>query len=264
MIIDFHTHTFPEKIAGRAIAGLEKSSGGKAFLNGTLKDLKKSMVKANIQTSVLLPIAVKTGQSKTINSVAVQNNKEDGFISFGSVHPFDEDFKDELKKIKDAGLKGIKLHPDFQGVFLNDEKMVEVMKYATHLGLLITIHAGEDVSYPNLHRSTPKMLKEILPELKGAKIICAHSGGYNYLQDFLNLLLYDEEIYIDTSFSIGKMDEKLLKEIYTNINPNHILFGTDSPWDSQENAVRELKTFGFSKELEDRIFYKNALELLKD
>lgn len=264
MIIDFHTHCFPDKIAPHAISSLENSSNTKAFLNGTMAQLEQSMEKAGIDFSVVMPIAVKPKQTRTINTVAIENNKRQKLYSFGSVHPYYEDWKDELLRIKKAGLKGIKLHPDFQGVFIDDPKMVEVMAEAARLKLLITIHAGMDVSYPDLHRSTPKRLYGILPGLKGAKIICAHSGGYAYLDDVERYLLDKDEIYIDTSYSIGHscMDTEQLKRIYTTINPQHVLFGTDSPWSDQSESIKEIKQLGLPKDLEDKIFYKNAQRLL--
>ncbi|MGN1112828.1 MAG: amidohydrolase family protein [Acutalibacteraceae bacterium] len=264
-IIDFHTHTFPAKIAHGAISSLEKSSGTKASLDGTNESLLSSMKKYGIEKSVLLPIAVKSGNSHTINTCAIENNKIPGFVSFGSVHPFDENYIEELERIKKAGLKGVKLHPDFQGVFIDDPKMVAVMRAAADMGLLITIHAGMDVSFPELHRSTPRRLAAVLPQLKGAKIICAHSGGYRYNDDVLELLLGFDEIYIDTSYSIGQeqMDTQKLIRIYKEINPTHILFGTDSPWEDQGESINKVMSLPIDEELKEKIMYKNAEALLK-
>lgn len=263
MIIDFHTHFFPAAIAPKAIAGLEKSSNTKAFLNGTAEDLKKSMNNSGIDISVVLPIAVKPSQTPTINKTAIENNKIPGICSFGSVHPYYENWREEIDKLKAEGIKGIKLHPDFQEVFLDDPKMADVMEYAVEKGMLITIHGGMDVSYPHLHRSTPKRLLNILPRIKGGKIICAHSGGFRYLDDVEKYLLDKDEVYIDTSYSIGLMDNRQLKRIYMNINPTHVLFGTDSPWSDQKKSVEDLKSLNLPKKLEEKILYENALNLLK-
>lgn len=262
-MIDFHTHIFPDKLAGRAIEKLQKSSSSKACLGGTAKELKGSMKKAGIKKSVILPIAVRPNQSHTINLAAADNNKDDAFVSFGSVHPYDDNWQQELQNIKKYGLPGIKLHPDFQQIDLNDEKMVQVMQCAARLGLCVTIHAGMDVSYPNLHRSTPQMLAEILPELKGSKIICAHTGGYMYTKSFTELLLGKEEIYIDTSFSIGHMKTAELTYIYKHMPKGRVLFGTDSPWDDQKRAVNDVRALKLGEKLENEIFLSNAESLLK-
>ncbi len=263
LLTDFHTHAFPQKIAKQAIASLEKSSGTKAFTDGTINGLINSMQNAKIDRCVLLPIAVKAGTTQIINEIAKENNKLASIISFGSVHPDYENCKEELVMLKESGIKGIKLHPDFQGCFIDDPKMVEIMAIARDLGLITVIHGGEDVSFPKIHRSTPKRLYSVLDQLKGAKIVVAHSGGCNYEEDFIKYLLGRDEIYIDTSYSIGKADNEILKTIYENMDSSHILFGTDSPWDSQENTLKAFLNFDISQEIKNKALYENAQTLLK-
>lgn len=264
MVIDFHTHFFPDALASGAIKGLEKSSDTRAVLNGTRANLLQSMTASGIAKSVVLPIAVKPQYTHTINTVAIENNRHPQLISFGSVHPYCESWEQELHYIKDAGLKGIKLHPDFQNVFLDDEKTVNVMSLAGKLGLLITIHGGFDVSFPQVHKSTPKRLLNILPELKHCKIICAHSGGYTYEDDVIEYLLDKPQVYIDTSYSLGKAPVEKLLTIYKGIDPTHIMFGTDSPWCDQSKEIKRVSDLPLSAKLKENIFYKNALALLAD
>lgn len=265
LIIDFHTHCFPDNLAERAISSLQKAGNSKPFANGTLDDLLKTAQDANIDISVILPIAVKPQNTATINTFAHQNNGIGGIISFGSVHPLCEDYKAELDKIKyEYNLKGIKIHPDFMGINLDDPRMADMLSYAVKLGLIITIHSGLDLSYKNnCRRSTPKMLYNILSQLKGGKIVMAHSGGYMYSDEFLKYLIDKDEIYIDTSYSLGYMDDNILRKIYFSMNPDHILFGTDSPWTNREDAVHRINSFGFSEEMKNKIFYKNAMKLLE-
>ena len=264
MIIDFHTHCFPDNLAERAVTSLQQSGNSQPFADGTLGDLLRTAHNANIDISVLQPIAVKPQNTPTINAVAYQNNNVGGVISFGSVHPLYDDYKNELQKIKyEYKLKGIKVHPDFMGINLDDLRMAEMLSYAVKLGLIITIHAGLDLAHRDYHRSTPKMLYNILPQLKGGKIVMAHSGGYMYSDDVLKYLVGKDEVYIDTSYSLGYMDEDILRKIYYSINPENILFGTDSPWTDRKDAVHRISAFGFSDDMKNKIFYKNAMKLLE-
>lgn len=262
MIIDLHTHCFPDKIAKLAIESLELSSNTKAVLNGSVTALSEASQKAGVDINVIMPIATKPAQTPTINRAAIENNKRKGFMSFGSVHPDYEDWRGELQRIRDAGLKGIKLHPDFQDMFIDDPKMVAVMAEAAELGLIVTIHGGVDVSYLDVHHSTPKRLYKVLPQLKGAKIIVAHSGGYQYLDDVKKYLVGIDEVYIDTSYSLGFMEEDKLREVYMSMNPEHIVFGTDTPWADQGETIRRLKAMDLPQDLKEKIFYKNAVRLL--
>ncbi len=265
MTIDFHTHYFPDRIAARAISKLELMSGLKAATDGTLDGLESSMREAGIGLSLILPIAQKAEQTTVVNDCAIENNKRTRFRSFGSVHPDFPEWENELVRIKQSGILGIKLHPDFQGINLNDQRMVAVMARATELGLWITIHGGLDYSYPKTHRSTPKMLNDILPELGDAHIIVAHSGGFRYLDDVEKYLYNKDEVYIDTSFSIGidGMNPKQLQRIYQNFDPTHILFGSDSPWYCQKQSVEDLLNFPISDTLKELILEKNAAHILQ-
>lgn len=265
MVIDIHTHIFPPKLAPHAIGALEKSAGAHAFLNGTKEDLLKSMKENGVDISVNMPIASRPDQMRSINNYAIEINNEGfetGLYSFGACHPLNPEYREELERLKAAGIKGIKLHPDFQGLFLDDEEMVKTMEYAADLGLIILIHCGMDPSFPDVHRSTPKRLANILPRLKGAKIIAAHMGGYDYMDD-VEKYLVGKDVYIDTSFTIGKFDEKQILRILQSHDPQKILFGTDSPWDDQKNALKLFKGLPISGELKEKILWQNSKNLLE-
>lgn len=262
MVIDFHTHIFPEALAPRAVGALEQSSNTRAALGGTRGELIGSMAKNGITYSVNMPIASRPGQTRSINRFAIEEvNGKDGLFSFGAIHPGLEGWREELARIRDAGLKGIKLHPDFQGPFLDDPEMVAVMRAAADLGLVILIHCGMDVSFPDVHKSTPQRLHRILPQLEGATIVAAHMGGYRYLDD-VERYLVGKDVYIDTSYTIGKFDEGQIRRILTRHRPDRILFGTDSPWEDQGEALGRLRALQLPQELEQAIEYGNAARLL--
>ena len=120
MVIDFHTHAFPEKIAAKTLAVLLKNVqtvegiDHDAFTDGTMAGIKKSMAESGVDYSLVLPIATTVAQSTSINRFAKENTGKDGIISFGSLHPIQEDWEAVLEEIKDMGLLGIKLHPEYQ------------------------------------------------------------------------------------------------------------------------------------------------------
>lgn len=262
MVIDFHSHIFPDTLAPRAVGALERSSNTKSALGGARRELIASMKKNHIDLSVNMPIASRPDQASSINRFAIEEvNGREGLLSFGAIHPGMEGWRQELRRIRDAGLKGIKLHPDFQGLFLDDPAMVAVMREAADLGLIILIHCGMDVSFPNLHRSTPQRLHRVLSELEGAVIVAAHMGGYRYMDD-VEQYLVGKDVYIDTSYTIGKFPEDQIRRILTTHRPDRILFGTDSPWEDQGKSLQNLRALALPQELEEAIEYKNAARLL--
>ena len=179
MIIDFHTHMFPDKIAARTIDFLSKTGGDmNPFTDGTWKGLKESTKQAGIDHSIVLPIATRPGQFHTINEFAT-HFQEGTLISFGSLHPESENYKEELKQIQDMGMKGIKLHPDYQDTYFNDIRYKRIISYATELGLIISVHAGQDPKCPDNIHCTPAMAEEVLNEVEPEKLVLAHMGVMN-------------------------------------------------------------------------------------
>ena len=128
MIIDFHTHVFPERIASATVAALEKSGNTRAFSDGTVDGLLNSMKAAGVDISINLPVLTKPTQFDTVLKFARQINEsfsadsERRIISFAGMHPDIEDVEEKLLSVKESGILGIKLHPDYQSTFFDDEK----------------------------------------------------------------------------------------------------------------------------------------------
>ena len=121
-ITDFHTHIFPDKIAEKAVKKLAAISGISPATNGTMLQTRKLMSTCGISRFVVFNIATNPGQENTINNVASEVCKENKgkIISLGSVHPKSENIIEELERIKNLGLQGIKLHPDYQEFYADD------------------------------------------------------------------------------------------------------------------------------------------------
>lgn len=263
MIIDFHTHVFPEKIAQRTIEKLATVANIKAYTDGTLNSLKESMKEAGIDYSVILPVVTKPEQFQTVNDYAAQisETSNDGIISFGGIHPQSKDYKNELNYIKSLGLKGIKLHPDYQNTFVDDENMIKIMDYAANLDLMITLHAGIDVGLPApVHCPTDKALK-VINIIDYDKIILAHTGGFG-LWDDVEKYLVNKKVFLDISYSLGQIPDEQLIRIINHHGADRVLFATDSPWDGQKEDVLYFKSLDITDEKKELIFSQNARKLL--
>lgn len=277
MIIDFHTHTFPDKIAEGAIEKLKSASHTRAFTNGTESELLKSMDRAGIAKSIVLPVATNPEKIPHINDISAEKNKDGRLIYFAAMHPDCENAKSELRRIRDLGIKGIKLHPVYQNIDFDDIRTLRILEYAEELGLITVTHAGLDIGFPGVERCTPRMIKNAVSSLHPKKLVLAHMGGWRSWQEAAELLS-GRGLYIDTSFSIGKMvqdtpyysdDElKLLsydgaREIISAFGENYVLFGTDSPWGDQKTAVDDILKLSISDDVKEKILHKNAEQLLE-
>ena len=255
MIIDFHTHMFPDKIAARTIDFLSKTGGDmNPFTDGTWKGLKESTKQAGIDHSIVLPIATRPGQFHTINEFAT-HFQEGTLISFGSLHPESENYKEELKQIQDMGMKGIKLHPDYQDTYFNDIRYKRIISYATELGLIISVHAGQDPKCPDNIHCTPAMAEEVLK-----KLVLAHMGG-NELWSEVEERLVGRNVYFDTGVILDRMPQEQFLRMVREHGADRIVFGTDSPWYDQTKAVNDFNNTDLTQEEKDKIFGKNANDL---
>ncbi len=261
MVIDIHTHTFPEKIAARAVSGLASTSFLTPALDGTLSALRSAMKEDGVDISVLQPIATAPHQVPKLNDAAIENNKLDGIISFGAIHPLYPDKEAEFQRLAAAGIKGIKLHPDFQQTYIDDPAVIETLRLCGRYGLIAMIHGGLDISYPEINKSTPERLKRILPIIGDAVIIFAHMGGFGYFEQSIRYLS-DTDILIDTAAVCDIFPSDTIKSVIDKFTPDRVLFGSDSPWSNQKLYMDCIKSMGLSENETGRILGGNAAELL--
>lgn len=264
MIIDFHTHIFPDKIAEKTIESLAGKSGLTASTNGTLEGLLVSMETSGVDLSVILPVATKPEQMENINAYAksVCEKYPGKLISFGGIHPDCLDYKGALNGIKKAGLKGIKIHPDYQQVFIDDVRYMNIIEYADALGLIIVTHAGTDIGMPNPVHCPPDKLRKVLDTIRPKKFVAAHYGGWQQWQQVYECLA-GENVYLDTAFTFDYIEKEMFLKILDKHDENKILFATDSPWSFADADIKAVKTLVTDVKIREKIFSENARKLLE-
>ena len=260
MIIDFHTHVFPEKIAEKTIEKLSFVSGGLIpQTNGTLIGLKDLMKTDGVDKSVVLAIATNEKQQTAVNDYIKSCERED-IIPFGSVYPHAENALEELERIKEMGIKGVKFHPEYQKFFVDDPKMKPIYKKVSELGLIVLFHAGVDFGYPPPYHATPERLREAAKWID-TPMICAHWGSAGMGEDVLKHLC-DIPVYFDTAFGYGAMPKIMAQRILEKKGVDKILFGSDTPWHAPSWDIRMIKTLELTPQEEEKIFSGNAIKLL--
>lgn len=276
MVIDFHTHTFPNKIAEVAVKKLSSEGHIPAFSNGTAEGLKTSMQTAGVDYSVVLPVATNPLKLASMNDFSINNNGKGSLIYFGAVHPDAPDWQDELLRLSNNGIKGIKIHPIYQGVDIDDDRYLKILYRAGELGLIVTMHAGDDIGFPGVVRCSPKMTANALKQVGDVKIILAHMGGWKNWQEVAEHLSGTSAM-LDTSFSLGKikpldstysdeflnlMDQNDFCALVNVFGSENVLFGTDSPWTDQKCSLDAFLDLPLSDADKQNILSLNAKRLL--
>ena len=238
------------------------------------------MEQAGIDLSILLPVMTHAGQVHKLNELAARTNehwKETGLLSFGGMHPDTEDYKSALRQVADMGLPGIKLHPAYQNIDLDDIRMLRIIEAASELGLIVLVHAGIDIGIPDHNYSSVSHILKVLHQVQPEKLVLAHMGNWS-CWDEVESYLAGAPVWFDTAFSLGPVvpnpedslmpirSHNLSDEAFVRLCKKHgterILFGTDSPWQEQSDIVERLRALPFSEEEREGILGKNAANLL--
>ena len=261
MIIDFHTHTFPDKLAEKTLKNLSVASGGiPPCYNGTEEGLRAHLKECGVDYGVVLNISTTARHQNSVFEFAKQMN-HGNLIGFSGLNQDCPDALEWLEKIKESGIKGIKLHPDYQEFYVNDDKMLKIYEKIAELGLITVFHSGTDIGMSPPTRCTPKALAEVLPAFGDAPVVAAHFGGYVMWHEVLDHLV-GKNVYLDTSFSCGRIPVNMAKLIIEKHGADKILLGSDMPWSDISDEIRFIKNLGLNEEEQKLVLGENARKLL--
>ena len=217
---------------------------------------------------LICPVATNVTQPEKINELSVKANEkmdETKVFNFGAIHPDCENYKEIIDDIASMELKAIKLHPDYQHVFFDDERYIRLIDYAANKGLGIIVHAGEDVGLPDTIHCTPDMVLNLWKHIQPEKLILAHMGGWR-LWDEVEEKLVGLPFYMDTAVVLNRrFPVRLGNEQFVRMVRKHgadkILFGTDSPWYDQKQALEDFDNTGLNDDEKKLILGENAKRL---
>lgn len=266
-IIDFHTHIFPDKIAAKTIGFLMEKGGIPSYSNGTLSGLINELDRGQVRLGVALPVLTKPESFDSILRFTKGINEgyfsgEHNVLSFAGIHPDCEEIEEKMSIIKASGFKGVKIHPDYQQTFMDDEKIIRILNAAIDEDLIVVAHAGFDVGYPECTHCTPIRAARALDALKGeVKLVLAHMGGCRMHEEVYELLA-GRNVYFDTSYVLDEMDRALFLKTVEKHDADKILFASDCPWKQPKALADALCDMGLTKAEEEKILYKNAERLL--
>ncbi len=280
MIIDFHTHTFPKKVSQSILDDLAAKSRSQYFTDGSPDDLAASMKRAGIRYSVNLPVMTYPGQVEKVNQSLIRQKDEllsRGILTFGGIHPGYGDWQGELRRLKNAGIPGIKLHPAYQGVDFDDPQMMRIVDFASSLGLIVVTHAGIDIGIRDHNYCSVKQVLNVLNQVRPEKLVLAHMGGWACWEE-VEKDLAGAPVWMDTAFSVGPVTpwEKAKEPPYRTANltdadfvrltrkhgTGRVLFATDSPWEDQADYIARMDRMPLNDTEKQAIFSGNAAALL--
>lgn len=260
MVIDFHTHIFPPKLAPRALAVVGRQADITPFTDGTAADLIRSANDAGIARCVTLPVATQPAQVPAINAFARSVAQEwPQLIAFGALHPFG-DWRPVIDELVAAGFRGVKLHPDYQQFEPHQPQFRALYRALADASLIVLLHAGRDVGLPEPVHATPERIAAMLDMAPDLKLVAAHMGGWD-MWDEMERHLLGRNCWLDTSYTHELPDDQLTALIRAH-GAHRVMFGTDSPWTSQSESLARIRGLPLTETERDWVLHRSAEQLL--
>jgi predicted TIM-barrel fold metal-dependent hydrolase len=231
-----------------------------ATLDGKVSSLVAEMDRLGIEAAVVLTIATKPSQFESIlswcNDVASSR-----LYPFASVHPDDPEALTKIDRLLAAGLKGIKLHPYYQSFLFDEPRMFPLYERIEQHGLIFLAHTGFDLGYPHDRVADAPRIMEVLRMFPQLKLVTSHIGGWKDWECVEKHLL-GKPVYMDISYAFPFIGMERARSFLISHPPEYILFGSDSPWGSQEKTLQALLSLQLGEELNRAICFGNAARLL--
>ena len=263
-IMDAHTHIFPSKIAEKATVNIGHFYDIPMAEEGNAERLLQCGAKIGTKRYLVCSTATTSHQVESINDfIAEECGKHPEFYGFGTLHPDYADLEGETNRIIRLGLHGIKLHPDYQGFFADEPRMLPIYRRCAQLGLPVLFHAGFDPVSPQVRHASPAALARIAEAVPELTLIAAHLGGMLQWDEAERLLVGRKNVYLDTAFASHSIDPGQFERIVQRHGAERILFASDCPWDSPVRIHRIMDDFALTPAQRSRIDWENALELLE-
>ena len=273
---DSHVHFFPDALAGKALPRLSGicncpyySDGTRA---GTLQKLEEWSCNGAIENPIVgvmenaivgvmgLHIATNAKQQTSVNNFAAES-QHGNIWCFGSVFPYADNALEELRRIRELGLYGVKLHPDYQEFFIGDDAALPIYAEAEKLGLPIAFHTGRDPYSPILVHCPPDVLAKIADLFPRLTIIAAHMGGMDMPGESAKYLAGKPNVYFDTAFASHFLDAAQFTELVRLHGADKVLFATDCPWSTAPAEQALLEASGLTESEKEQIAWRNSADL---
>lgn len=261
MIIDAHTFVHPE------------ADGFGPKYDARLENLLAQLETSPVDRAIIFPIACDCPYIKrTTNEYVAQCVKAhpDVLTGFASVHPLaDRDPVGDLERaVVDLGLRGVKLHPRFQGFVASDERVAAVVRKAAELDVPVAIDCMLWKPTP-LDEQLPFHIDRLCKKVPEAKVIMCHAGGWKFM-DALAVAVANDNVFVDISLSLNYFHKTPFEDQFVfaleQIGAHRVIYGSDHPQESLAacyGTAREiLDGHGFSEEQLALVFGETAQRIV--
>ena len=264
MRVDVHTHVWPDRIAEAVLQSMNAGFGFEAIAANTVDGIKTHMRASGIDKSVVLGVVDRPDQVIRANNWLI-SIQDEMLVPFGALHPNLENKAQEVRRLRENAIKGIKLHPMMNTFFPDDPSMFPVYEEMGE-DMVLAIHSG---SFPGTGPSetiyaSPDRIMNVVRRFPRLKIIALHLGGFYMLDEAERELIGRENVIIDTTWppSLREVAPDTLNAIINKQGVQKVCLGTDYPLASQEAESNYIDSLPFSDSEKEGILGENARRLI--
>jgi uncharacterized protein len=259
MIIDAHCHVWPDSIAPQVLA--QRPAGLEPMFDGTVTGLRATMESAGIDHAMVLGIAANARTVQRTNAF-IGSVDRSCFTPFGTVHP-GLSVEANLASLRDNGITGVKLHPLFQELTLDDPAVIEIVRALAAAGIVVITHVGAGSDPAANDRGTPRKLLALIEAVPDVTLIACHFGGYHLL-DEAEKLVVGSPIRLETSWPprMGDLDRARIRDLIRRHGTDRVVYGSDWPMADPAAEIAAVRALGLTRAEEDAVLGGNLAAIL--
>jgi predicted TIM-barrel fold metal-dependent hydrolase len=262
MIVDIHTHAFPDFVAATAVRRMENAWNIRGSFDGTLKGLRVAIADAGVSMAVLQPVATTPESVRGINDW-VAGLSSSVLVPFGALHPDMDDPEGEIARLASLGVRGFKLHPGHQGFSPGEKRLQPIYDAAAAHGLIVFTCAGHDEAN-RVVQSTPEMFARVVERNPELRLVIAHLGGYRQWPEVRRHLV-GLPVWLETSYTLRPLGDLLpaeFVELVTAHGADRVVFGSDAPLADIASELKLIRGSGLEADQLDMVLGGTAMDLL--
>ncbi|NDC89016.1 MAG: amidohydrolase [Bacteroidetes bacterium] len=259
MIVDSHCHVWPDHIAAQVLS--VKIAGLDAMGDGTLAGLTVKLDEAGIDYGCCLGVAtVPKNLEKTNEFIGALDRSR--FVPFGTIHP-DRTIEENMRSIRDNGIVGVKLHPNFQGIDLADPRVIEICRALADDGIVVITHAGEGSDAAATERGSPQKVVALADAIPNLTLMACHYGAYHQL-DLAEDVVVGSRVILETSWppTMAILEPERIRAIIERHGADRVVYGSDWPMADPVAEIAGIKALGLNPEDEAKVLGGNMARML--
>jgi hypothetical protein len=260
VILDAHCHVWPDALAARLVAA--RPAGMDAVGDGTVNGLVRTMDDAGIDLACALAVANEARHVQRTNEF-IGGIDRDRLIPCGTVHA-GLSVEENMRSLQDNGIRGVKFHPNFQGLSLDDPAVHEIFAALAEAGIPVLAHVGHGSDDAAHERGSTRHLAAVMDAVPTLCLVAFHFGGYHDLDTAVDTTVGDRRVYVETSWPphVGALGAERVRSLIDAHGADRVVFGSDWPMAAPGAEVAFIRSLGLAPEDERAVLATNLAALL--